>query len=80
MLLPRWRGDAGQVTIVRPDGPTVQRDTCQCQHCMRHWVVEPGSGKQRGWCVKCNGPLCGAPKCMKECVPFIAKVYGERPW
>jgi hypothetical protein len=41
--------------------------TIQCVHCMEHWVPMKGSGRQRGWCMKCNGPVCG-PKCV-ECRP-----------
>jgi len=80
MLLPQWKGKSGEIEIVGPEGPPIVRDTMQCKHCMKHWIVVPGSGRQRGWCLKCNGPLCGAEKCMKECVPFMAKVYGEKPW
>ena len=80
MLLPKWKGSGGVIEIVQPDGPTITRDTMQCRHCMRHWQVVPGSGRQRGWCLKCNGPLCGAEKCMHECVPFEKKVEGEAPW
>lgn len=80
MLLPKWKGSGGYIEIVRPEGPPIARDTMQCQHCMRHWVVNPGSGRHRGWCVKCGGPLCGAEKCMTECVPFMKKVEGEARW
>lgn len=69
---------AGTIIIVG-DGPTIERDTLQCVHCMKHWVVQPGSGRRRGWCTRCNGPLCGAQECF-TCVPFIAKVEGEAPW
>jgi hypothetical protein len=71
---------AGTVIIVQAAGPTIMRDTLQCSHCMVHWTVQPGSGRHRGWCTKCNGPLCGAEKCMRNCVPFEKKVYGEAPW
>jgi len=74
------RRAAGHITIVDPERPTIEHDTLQCMHCQRHWIVRPGSGRQRGWCLKCNGPLCGVEQCMKECVPFMAKVYGEKPW
>lgn len=80
VLLPKWSGTGGKIIIVDPDRPLYERDTLQCVHCMKHWIVEPGSGRQRGWCLKCSGPLCGAEKCMTRCVPFEAKVYGEQPW
>lgn len=63
---------------MRPDGYTIQEtggkpieaDTLQCRHCGRHWIVKPGSGAKRGWCLKCSGPLCGRRDCMTECLPF----------
>ncbi len=80
LINPKWLGNGGHITIVDPDKPIYERDTLQCVHCQKHWIVEPGSGRQRGWCLKCNGPLCGAQKCMTECVPFEKKIYGEAPW
>jgi hypothetical protein len=44
-------------------------DTVQCVHCGRHWLWEPGSGKQRGFCLGCNGITCGSKKC-DVCVPM----------
>lgn len=43
-------------------------DTLQCVHCGRHWVPQAGSGKIRGYCRSCDGPVCG-PSCA-ACVPF----------
>ena len=45
----------------------VNKDTLQCVHCGGHWEVNPGSGKLRGFCLRCNGPFCG-PGCA-NCVP-----------
>ena len=60
---------AGTLIITDPDLPhTVHKDTMQCVHCGRHWVVVPGSGRVRGWCKKCMGPHCG--KTCERCVPF----------
>lgn len=42
-----------------------QSDYRQCVHCQTVWKVEPGSGKMRGFCTKCNGSVCG-PGCA-EC-------------
>ncbi len=49
-------------------GWTVVSETVQCVHCQRHWSMEPGSGRERGWCRKCMGPICGAEPCF-TCVP-----------
>ena len=62
----------GQVIIVGPRG-TQTYDTLRCVHCQAHWVVQPGSGRVRGWCLKCGGPTCGAPEC-NVCAPFEKKL------
>jgi hypothetical protein len=49
------------------DGQEVAH-TLQCVHCGNHFISMKGSGKIRGWCRRCNGPICG-PKCH-VCVPF----------
>jgi hypothetical protein len=71
------RRPAGHIIIVGESGPTIERDTLQCVHCDAHWVVVPGSGRRRGWCMKCRGPHCGASGCW-ACVPADVKVYGGR--
>lgn len=60
----------GGVLISTPQGggPAVARDTVACCHCGRHWVWEPGSGRVRGWCLRCAGLTCGSPRCC-ACVP-----------
>lgn len=64
----------GTIIITDPDAPQeIHRDTLQCCHCQRIWVVEPGSGKQRGFCLKCNQVTCGSKECG-ECVPFEKKI------
>jgi hypothetical protein len=45
-------------------------ETLQCCHCGGHWDRVPGSGTLRGFCLKCNGVLCGKEACMTECKPF----------
>jgi len=52
-----------------PDARPVEKDTLQCCHCNKHWFVEPGSGKTRGFCINCMGPHCGGPACV-SCTPF----------
>lgn len=61
--------EAGLITVFSPDKdrPILETPTLQCVHCGRHWQVRPGSGKTRGFCSNCNGPVCG-PSCAK-CVP-----------
>jgi len=46
----------------------------QCKHCMIHWQYVKNSGIQRGWCMKCNGILCGKEECMKNCIPYEARI------
>jgi hypothetical protein len=58
----------GYLIITGPDG-TLERDTVQCAHCNKHYVVRPGSGKRRGWCTMCARATCGAQKCI-PCIPF----------
>jgi len=60
--------EQGRVTIYAPGSDKVQEfGTVQCVHCGGHFPIKPGSGKIRGFCMRCNGPICG-PKCVK-CVP-----------
>lgn len=54
--------------IVTSDAGVTEADTLQCAHCGRHWTVQPGSGRKRGWCFKCGSVTCGAPGCI-ECLP-----------
>lgn len=67
-LRPR---DDGYFSVLDPgrDKPISECSTLMCRHCGRHWIVKPGSGKKRGWCMRCNGPTCG-PKCGGKCVPL----------
>lgn len=43
----------------------VTADTVACIHCGYNWVWQPGSGKRRGFCMKCNGLVCGRPACVQ---------------
>jgi hypothetical protein len=60
----------GLITILDPgaDRPLVEEKTVQCMHCGRHFTMRRGSGKVRGFCMKCNGFFCG-PQC-EPCVPM----------
>jgi len=62
---------AGVVVTATASGRVVEADTLQCVHCGMHWIVEPGSGRRRGWCTKCNGPLCHSKElCTVMCYPL----------
>jgi hypothetical protein len=45
--------------------------TLQCCHCGNHFEVVRGSGRSRGFCLRCGDVTCGAPECV-PCVPFEA--------
>ncbi len=73
-------------TVRRPAGYTVstsdlgtdEHDTRQCVHCGCHWEVSPGSGKTRGFCRNCMGPICGQ-RCA-VCYPMEKQLDdAERP-
>lgn len=49
-------------------GWTVVGETVQCVHCAKHWIMEPGSGRERGFCRNCMGVTCGAEGCY-NCLP-----------
>lgn len=36
----------------------------RCAHCHVAWQTMPGSGIERGWCLACNGHLCGNRECF----------------
>jgi hypothetical protein len=49
--------------IIERDGASgrqvAEMPTYRCCHCKAHFSVVAGSGVLRGWCFKCNEPLCG---------------------
>ena len=55
--------DPGGSLIIVGEGGTSERDTQQCVHCGKSWVVELGSGRRRNFCPHHMGPLCGAESC-----------------
>lgn len=61
--------EAGHITLIDPgaDKPLLELGTLQCCHCGGQWFPQPGSGRIRGFCQNCNGPVCG-PGCA-ACVP-----------
>lgn len=64
------RRPSGEYTIINEYGERAQGETLSCVHCGRMWIVQPGSGRQRGYCLKCGGPTCGAKDCTDRCLPF----------
>ncbi len=74
--------ESGRIILADPGGdkPILEAATLQCAHCGKHWIVVPGSGRVRGFCMRCNGPICG-PKCA-ECLPAekqIENIEAGRP-
>lgn len=67
---------AGYVSIAESGKPLQEGDTLQCVHCAAHFYAQPGSGKQRGWCLLCRGPHCGGERCWK-CEPFEKKLEAD---
>ncbi len=63
------RRAAAFVFLSDPDAAQAVQEweTQMCIHCQYHWRVVPGSGRERGWCVSCNGALCGKTQCFQEC-------------
>lgn len=59
-------------------GGQEEHDVLTCCHCAFSWWVQPGSGTERGFCLKCNGPTCNRPGCVaRGCLPqekFIEEI------
>ncbi len=71
MLKHSVRRAAGYVVITDPAEPMPEEhETLMCAHCQKHWYVQPGSGIERGWCFRCQGPTCGKQTCERDCVPW----------
>lgn len=66
--------DHGTATLVGRAGKELTVKTLQCVHCGGHHLIIPGSGRQRGWCTKCGGFLCGGKKCMAHCEHFMKAI------
>jgi hypothetical protein len=52
------------------DGQEVAQ-TLQCRHCQAHFLNVKIPGQERGWCMRCNGPVCPRKEC-DVCTPFEA--------
>jgi len=73
---PKSIGKPGGQIII---GGQVIADTIQCVHCNCHWVPVQGSGKVRGFCNGCMGPVCGQQKCI-PCIPWEKKLDRNDKW
>lgn len=47
-----------------------QAETRSCVHCQRNWIIRPGSGIHRGYCMSCDGLTCGKFLCETRCKPI----------
>jgi hypothetical protein len=70
VLVRSVRRPAGYVETTDPVAGNQGGETLMCVHCQKHWIVQPGSGMQRGFCLNCDGPTCGKQHCEEHCVPF----------
>lgn len=43
----------------------VEGEQRQCVHCQFLWTYQPGSGTRRGYCLHCDGFLCGREVCQQ---------------
>jgi len=58
------RGHKPAAYFVTGDGTVkVEGEQHQCVHCQFLWNYKPGSGIRRGYCMKCDGWLCGRSEC-----------------
>lgn len=64
------RKPAGFGLLTIEESVVEEHDTLMCVHCQFIWKVQPGSGRVRGWCMRCSGPTCGKKPCESRCVPF----------
>ncbi len=56
-------------------GKVTERESLSCVHCQYTWMVEPGSGHERGFCFRCDGVTCGNRPC-DTCEPV--ELWAER--
>lgn len=52
------------ITDIETGKTLFEGDLRQCIHCQNTWVYKPGSGALRGFCMNCNGHLCGRLECQ----------------
>lgn len=65
---------AGFITVTDLDGQVLHEgEVRQCKHCQYTWRHVPGSGRDYGLCLKCNGFTCGRPQC-DDCYPAEQRI------
>lgn len=67
--MPRTKYSGELITTPHGGDKAIRQGTLSCVHCQQTWVHQPGSGKIRGFCTRCNGPICSA-ECAEKCVPL----------
>ena len=67
------RNPGGHIIV---DGQDIAM-TIQCVHCNCQWVPIRGSGKTRGFCLNCKGPICGKQECIGTCLPWEKKLDND---
>jgi len=73
VIVTRYPRHPSGFTTLTDDQGITHGETLTCIHCARIWQVTPGSGKERGYCLKCGGPTCGAKACDR-CLPFEKQI------
>lgn len=84
----------GYATIVQPDAPAFERDTCNCGHCQKVIFLKPGSGvtvyliphrdgrwteESGAFCRVCMRPVCLPCHDIGRCTPFEVQLeYAEK--
>lgn len=53
-------------------GKSQEGETVQCCHCGKHFFLSPQTTKDRGFCYRCGGFICGE-RCL-NCVPIEAEL------
>lgn len=70
---------SGYILTTTPQLGNLENETRMCIHCGTHWAYKPGSGTERGLCLRCNGFTCGKKTC-DPCYPLEARVNDmEKP-
>ena len=65
---PDFRKEASVIQLTEDGSTILEVGMVMCCHCGGHFERESGSGIVRGFCMNCNGHVCG-PGCA-ECVNY----------